>query len=84
MALISGQWLDDIFKQEKPSGLINGVNVTFTLSSLPHSEDGTLVYVNAIPQELGVDFTISGQTITLTEAPETGQRVYVFYVKGEI
>lgn len=84
MALFSGQWLGDIFKQEIPTGSVNGVNTTFTLSLLPHSDDGTIVFVNAIPQQLGVDFTISGQTITLTEAPTTGQRVYVFYVKGEL
>lgn len=82
--LISGQWIDDIFKQEKPTGVINGVNKTFTLSKLPHSEDGTMVFVNAIPLELGVDFTISGSVITTTDAPVAGQRVYVFYIKGEL
>jgi hypothetical protein len=84
MSLLSGQWIADIFKQEVPTGTVNGVNTDFTLSALPHSDDGTLVFINSIPQVLGTDFTISTQTISFTTAPVTGQQVYVFYVKGEL
>lgn len=84
MSLVSGQWLADTFKQEIPTGAVDGVNTNFTLSKLPHSDDGTIVFLNARPLELGVEFSLSGQTITLTTAPVIGQRVYVFYVKGEL
>lgn len=82
MALISSQWLDDIYKQEVPTGTIDGVNTDFTLSILPHSEDATFVYINGVIQRLGVDFTISTQTITFTNPPIIGQSVYVVYIKG--
>lgn len=82
--LIKGEWIDDIFKQEVPAGAVNAINKDYTLSKWPHSEDGTLVFVNAIPQQLGIDFTISGKVITLTNAPVEGQRVFAWYIKGEL
>ena len=87
MALLDSLWLDDIFKQEKPTGLVNDVNTNFSLSILPHSHDGVVVFLNGIPQELGVDFTLDGgdpRIIVFTTAPATGQSVYCWYVKGKV
>lgn len=47
---------------EVPAGLINNVNVTYTLAYLP---DGPLKLHKGIRLKLGFDYTISGQTITL-------------------
>lgn len=48
---------------EVPAGLINGVNVTYTLAHLP---DGLIrLYKNGQKLNLTADYSISGQTITL-------------------
>lgn len=48
---------------EIPSGLINGVNVTYTLANLP---DGLIrLYKNGQKLKLTDDYSITGQTITL-------------------
>ena len=49
---------------ETPAGLINNVNVTYTLAYLP---DGLIrLYKNGQKLKLTTDYTITGQTITLT------------------
>jgi len=84
MALTLGKWLGDIFKQEVPTGTVNGSNVDFTISTVPHSDDGVIVFLNGLPQFLGVHWNLSAaQTITFTNAPATGQKLYVFYIKRE-
>lgn len=82
--LLRGEWIDDIFKQEIPSGVVDGVNKEFTLSKFPHSEDGTIVFLNGVPLLFGSEFTMSNKVLTLVEAPVEGQRVFVWYVKGEL
>lgn len=65
---------------ETPSGTVNGVNVSFTLAHTPLS--GTLsLYLNGLEQEAGAgnDYTISGSTITFTNAPVSGDKVRADY-----
>lgn len=66
--------------REVPSGLINGSNTVFTLANTPvvGSEE---VFLNGILQNVGVgnDYTISGATITFTNAPATGSVLLVTY-----
>jgi len=72
----------DFVMNETPSGDINGTNTTFTLANTP--VEGTVeVYLNGILQApgSGKDYTISGNTITFTQAPETGDVILVSYVK---
>jgi hypothetical protein len=67
-------------KNETPSGTVNGVNVTFVLANTPLS--GTLtLYLNGLEQEGGAgnDYTISGATITFTNAPVSGDKVRADY-----
>jgi len=75
-------YVDDYVAKETPSGLINGVNVTYTLANTPVS--GTEhVYLNGVLQDEGGsdDYTISGATITYNTAPETGDKLVVSYTK---
>lgn len=67
---------------EAPSGSINGSNTAFTLANTPTANTVT-VYLNGILQVPGVgnDYTISGNTITMLSAPETGDVVYCNYMK---
>lgn len=67
--------------QEVPSNPVNGVNTTF--GPLTHTAvDGNsiLVYVDVVPQILGVDYTVASNTVTMTTAPVAGQKVYIFYL----
>lgn len=65
---------------ETPSGLINGVNVVFTLANTPTVGKVT-VYLNGIRQQAGGnDYSISGATITFTVAPKTGDILLADYM----
>lgn len=73
----------DLVTRETPTGVINGVNVTFTLASTPKA--GTEhVYYNGLLQDEGAsnDYTISGATITFTFAPTVPDKIRVSYVKA--
>jgi hypothetical protein len=50
--------------QETPSGAINGVNTTFTLSQTPSPSTSLAVYRNGLRLSSGVDYTLSGAVIT--------------------
>lgn len=80
----TGGLLDSNFVvNEVPSGLINGVNTTFTLASTPTA--GTeMVFLNGLLQESGSgnDYTISGNTITMLAAPLSGEKIRVSYRKA--
>jgi hypothetical protein len=54
----------------------NGSQVNFTLSSAPTNEDHTLVAVGGVVQEKST-YSISGSTLTLTEAPISGDSIEV-------
>jgi hypothetical protein len=82
MARLKAKWLDGSisgidFKEEVPSGTVNGVNTTFTLSSTP--ADIVLVTLNSRPLKQTIDYTLSGVTLTLATAPAVGQELYALY-----
>lgn len=68
--------------KEIPTGLINGVNTTFTLANTPIA-GSEHIYRNGVLQESGAgnDYTISGATITYLTAPLTGDKLRVTYRK---
>jgi hypothetical protein len=64
------------------SGTINGSNRTFTIPITPGDPNSIQLTLARQPQILGVDFTISGTTITYTTAPDaslSGQPHYASY-----
>jgi hypothetical protein len=68
--------------RETPAGSVNGTNVTFTLANTPFA-GSEHVFVNGILQTSGgTDYSISGTTITMTVAPETGDVIRVSYRKN--
>lgn len=69
----------EIIIRETPSGNIDGANKTFVLANDPHGTE--LIYLNGLLQEPGAgnDYTISGNTITMTVAPKVGGRLKVNY-----
>jgi hypothetical protein len=52
------------------SGTINGSNVTFTISPTPFDANSIQLYLARQPQIQGIDYTISGGTITYVVPPD--------------
>jgi hypothetical protein len=70
---------------EIPSGLINDVNDTYTITNTP--ADGTIsVYLNGLYQEegSGKDYQLSGTTLVFNTAPNTGDLLIASYTKGGV
>ena len=62
---------------ETPAGTINGTNATFTLVAAPSPAASLLLLRNGLVQKSGVDYTLSGSTITfasgaIPQAPTIG------------
>jgi hypothetical protein len=74
---------DEVICNEIPSGLINSLNTSYTIANTPVT--GTvMVFLNGLLQAPGggLDYTISGTTITFVKAPHTGSDLYVYYIKA--
>jgi hypothetical protein len=52
------------------SGAINGSNATFTISPTPFDSNSVSLRLARQPQEQGIDYTISGGTITYVVPPD--------------
>lgn len=63
---------------EVPSGAINGVNVTFTLSNTP-VPGSVKVFLNGQRLSIGIDYTIIGNIITMIVAPTLTEWILVDY-----
>lgn len=79
----SGLTADKFISNEAPTGVINGINVTFTLVNSPIM-GSVRVRLNGLGQLAGAgnDYTISGDVITYLAAPKTGDTVLVDYIKA--
>lgn len=70
---------------ETPGGTIDGANVTFTLANTPNPAASCVGYVREggagtfLPCVYGVDFTLSGATVTMTSAPALGSNLTFSY-----
>lgn len=67
-------------ENEVPSGTINGSNTSFTLASSPNPASSLDLFVNGQKQKAGgEDFSLSGSTITMVLAPESGDILLANY-----
>ncbi len=66
---------------EFPAGNANGSNLTFTLSQSPSPTLSLSLYRNGISLRQGVDYSLSGSTITFIAAatPQSGDILTAFY-----
>jgi hypothetical protein len=66
---------------ETPSGTLNGVNATFTLAQTPAPASSLELYRNGLVQTVGVDYSLSGNTITFLTAdiPGAGETLQAYY-----
>ena len=69
------------FYDEAPIGTINGVNTVFTLANEPNVDSLMLTRNGSVLNETD-DYTLSSQTITMTIAPDTGDKLIAFYSTG--
>jgi hypothetical protein len=67
---------------EQPSGSMNGINRTFTLLSAPSPSAGLILAVNGVILRPGTDYTLSGATITMADAPSSTDWVRAWYDFG--
>lgn len=71
-----------IVVREIPTGIIDGVNITFTLAYMPIA-DSEQVYLNGLLQDTrGIDYSISGSVITFLAPPLSGDRILVTYQRA--
>ncbi len=66
---------------ETPSGTANGVNASFTLANAPSPSSSLELYRNGILQMPGVDYTLSGNSITFLShsLPQPNDILQAFY-----
>lgn len=66
---------------ETPTGLVNGLNTTFTLAFTPSPAAALELYLNGLLMAQGVDYNISGNTITFLAAstPQSGDELVASY-----
>lgn len=57
----------------------DGAQVTFTLSSVPSTENNTQVYVNGVYQQKNT-YSVSSATLTFSDAPPLTSTIEVMYV----
>ena len=60
----------------------NGTTTAFTLSKAPATVNEIEVYVGNVRQEPTDAYSVSGTTLTMTEAPATGTNFYVMHIGG--
>lgn len=69
----------DFVDKETPSGSINGVNTSFTLSQTPIAGSEHVYRNGQLQADGGVDYSISGTIITFVSPPLTGDALVVSY-----
>jgi hypothetical protein len=76
-----GGVLPQFSDSEVPTGAINGSNATFTLAATPSPASSLQLYLNGLRQDAGVDYTLSGATITFFTAslPQSGDLLLASY-----
>lgn len=76
-SITSATWV----ASEALTGTLDGSNTVFTLSNTPIINSQT-IYINGLMQDIGDDYTISGNTVTFVIAPLAGSRPVANYQYG--
>ena len=70
----------EVFKTTKDRFSGNASTTAFTLSAVPANAESMQVYVNNVRQDSGRAYTVSGTTLTFTEAPSSATgNIYVVF-----
>lgn len=70
-----------VYTDEAPVGVIDGANVTFTLSATPFDIATLNLFLDGVRlnRGVGLDYTIAAATITMTIAPALAQTLWANY-----
>lgn len=66
--------------QDLPNGIVDGVNTIFTLTFTPVS-NSLILRKNGVTQIRGMDYNLSGNSITMTAAPILTDNLHASYFK---
>jgi hypothetical protein len=71
-------------KDETPSGTVNGVNDTFTLTESPSPTASLKLFVDGVMMTQGTHYTLAGATVTFGASyiPVSGQTIFASYRYG--
>lgn len=66
---------------EIPAGDVDGVNMIYSLSNVPYPANSVWFYVNGVLQLQGptLDYTVTGNEITMNYSPTGGSNLFVTY-----
>ena len=64
---------------EVPTGTIDGINDTFTLANSPSPAGSLQAFMNGLLQTEGVDYVLTGASITYASPPEVGDTHIYWY-----
>lgn len=70
-----------VWANETPAGVVNNVNVTFTILNAPSDVKTLEVFEDGLLLTPVTDYTFAGTTITMVVAPNFGQTLYAYYRK---
>jgi hypothetical protein len=79
LAAASGGGSPNFSDAEVPSGSVNGINRTFTLSNAPNPALSLALYLNGVLQQQTTDYALSSSTITTASPPQIGDVLEAFY-----
>jgi hypothetical protein len=71
----------DFVDEDTPSGIVNGVNASFTLSGVPGPVSSLQLFRNGVLQKRGIDYNISGKLVTFLPLaiPKAGDLLLAYY-----
>ncbi|MBV9303869.1 MAG: hypothetical protein JOY62_12930 [Acidobacteriaceae bacterium] len=80
-AITAGTTTANFSDAEVPAGTKNGTNAVFTLAASPAPPVSLEIYRNGLAQMFGVDFSLSGNTITFLNGnvPKSSDIIQAFY-----
>lgn len=82
MSRLDARFLKDFSVKETPSGTINGSNTAFTLAQTPNENEAVQLFLDGLYLVEGVDYTLSGTSITMTTAPAVAQVLKAQYFRN--
>lgn len=80
-SITTGQYF---FFNETPSGTVGGGNKTFTLLHSPNPAQSLELAINGIKQTYTTDYSVTGSTITMANAPMEGDIIKCNYTVSPV
>jgi hypothetical protein len=77
----SGESAPAFVDGDSPSGIVDGANITFSLSSMPDPVSSLAVYRNGLLQKIGQDYDLNGRDLQFVPAaaPQPGDTLLASY-----